>query len=319
MSRLVRALLLAAGAIVLAALIRRVGASIIVDLLRRVGWGFLIVSLLYTAHLAVRSAALWRSLPAPTLSYLEVFRVRLAGEAVEMLTFTGPFLAEPTKGWLLTRAGAAGPDAFGAVAIEYLLYTLLSSWMAAGALTILLRRDALSASLRAPTIGLIAAIGVFTLGFLVAAATGIGLIVPAVRAAGAVVGRGRAERAVGAIEPVEGVLVAFMHARPGRLAEVIALEAAVHGLLALEAGTVLRALALPFGWLDPLIVEGGVKFISVVFFFVPGQIGASESVYTILFQALGFPAAAGLTLALVRRVRALVVAGAGTVALSLTS
>jgi hypothetical protein len=319
MSRIARALLLAAGAIVLAVLVARVGPTLIINLLRRVGWAFLTVSLLYTAHLALRSAALWRSLPAPALRFIDVFQIRLAGEAVEMLTFTGPFLAEPTKGYLLTRRGATGPDAFGAVAIEYLLYTLVSAWLAAGALTLLLVRHALSASLRGPIIGLVVAIALFTAGFLTAAITGVGLIVPAVRAAGGLVGRRRADHAVATIEPVERVLVTFMHARPGRLAEVIVLEAFVHMLLALEVATVMRALALPFGWLDPFIVEGGVKFISVVFFFIPGQIGASESVYTILFQALGFPAAAGLTLALVRRLRALVVAAAGTVALSLTS
>ncbi|HEY2904267.1 MAG TPA: lysylphosphatidylglycerol synthase domain-containing protein [Vicinamibacterales bacterium] len=319
MSRLARALLFAAGAIVLAVLVARVGPTLIFDLLRRVGWAFLTVSLLYTVHLAVRSAALWRSLPSAVMRFVDVFQIRLAGEAVEMLTFTGPFLAEPTKGYLLTRRGATGPDAFGAVAIEYLLYTLVSAWLAAGALALLLLRNALSPSLRGPIIGLVVAIALLTAGFVVAAITGVGLIVPTVRSAGWVVGRQRAERAAAAIEPVECVLVTFMHARPGRLAEVIILEGVVHTLLALEVATVLHALGLPFGWLDPFIVEGGVKFISVVFFFIPGQIGASESVYTILFQALGFPAAAGLTLALVRRVRALVVAAAGTVALSLTS
>jgi glycosyltransferase 2 family protein len=319
MSRVARALLLAAGAIVLAVLVTRVGPAVILTLMRRVGWGFAIVSMLYTTHLAVRSAALWRSLPTCTMRYVDVFRIRLAGEAVEMLTFTGPFLAEPAKGWLLTRQGATAPDAFGAVAIEYLSYTLVSAWLAAGALTLLLLRNALTPSLRTPTIGLIGAIGLFTAGFAVAAMTGIGLIVPAVRGVGAIAGRRRADRAVAAIEPVERVLVTFMHARPARLAEVLVLEAVVHTLLALEVATVLHALALPFGWLDPFIVEGGVKFISVVFFFIPGQIGASESVYTILLPALGFPAAAGLTLALVRRIRALIVAAAGTVALSLTS
>ncbi len=319
MPRLARALLLAAGAVVLAVLVERVGPALIFSLLRRVGWGFLTVSVLYTAHLAVRSAALWRSLPSSALRFIEVFQVRLAGEAVEMLTFTGPFLAEPTKGYLLTRRGATGPDAFGAVAIEYLLYTLVSAWLAAGSLTLLVVRHALSPSLRGPIVGLVAAIAVFTAGFMVAAVTGIGMIVPAVRGVGRIIGRHRADRVVAAIEPVEQVLVTFMHARPARLAEVIVLECVVHTLLALEVATVLHTLSLPFRWLDPFIVEGGVKFISVVFFFIPGQIGASESVYTILFQALGFPAAAGLTLALVRRVRALVVAAAGTVALSLTS
>jgi len=81
----------------------------------------------------------------------------------------------------------------------------------------------------------------------------------------------------------------------------------------------MRALQLHIDWFDPFMVEGGAKFISVAFFFVPGQIGAHEGVYTVLFKTLGFIAAAGLTMALFRRIRALAVAAAGTLALSLTS
>ena len=38
-----------------------------------------------------------------------------------------------------------------------------------------------------------------------------------------------------------------------------------------------------------------MKFISLAFFFVPGQIGAQESVSTLLFQSIGFPGTLGLT------------------------
>jgi len=54
MSRLVRVLLLAAGAIVLALLVVRLGPAVILSLLQQIGWGFAIIPLLYAAHLAVR-------------------------------------------------------------------------------------------------------------------------------------------------------------------------------------------------------------------------------------------------------------------------
>jgi len=254
------------------------------------------------------------------LSYGDVLRVRLLGEAIETLTFTGPFLAEPAKGWLLTKRGLTGADAFGGVAIEYLLYTLVSAWMAAIALALLVSRGALPVLLRTPVAGIVAGVVAFTVGCLVAAVTGVGLIVPAVRALGAIAGPAR-DRLVGAavrIEPVERVLVTFMHRQPARLAEVLGIETAGHALLALEIWIVVGALGFPVGFAQPLIIEGAVKFISVAFFFVPGQIGASESVYTLLFAAIGLPGAVGLTMALVRRVRGLIVAGAGLATLTLT-
>jgi hypothetical protein len=300
-----------AGAAVLGVLVSRVGAGVIVDLLRRVGWGFAVVSLVYVAHVAVRALALWRTLPSGLLPYGEALRVRLASESIETLTFTGPFLAEPAKAWLLTQRGLSGPEAFGGVAIEYLLYTLVAAWMATVALGVLLVRGVLPAALRVPTAGVIAVMIAFTIASVAAAATGVGLLVPMVRAVGTVVGRTRADDLASRIDPTERVLITFMHARPRRLIEVLAIEAAGHALLASEIWIVMRTLGYVVSSLDPFIVEGAVKFISVVFFFVPGQVGASESVYTLLFAAIGLPGAAGLTMALVRRVRGLIVAGIG--------
>jgi len=306
-TRGIRVALLAAGLAVLVALVRQVGIGAVAELLRRTGPALVIVSALYLAHIAVRAAALWRSLDV--LRYADVLRVRLSGEAIEMLTFTGPFLAEPAKGWLLTKQGLSGADAFGGVALEYLVYTLTSAWMAAGALSLLLARGTLPQGLRGPVGGIVAAMAVFTLGFVVAAATGVGLIAPGVRASGA-------KSAAARLEPVERVMVTFMHGQPRRLLQVIAIELAGQLLLATEILVTVRALGFAFSALDALLVEGSVKFISIAFFFVPGQLGASESVYTLLFRTIGLPGAVGLTMALVRRVRAVIVAA---IALALSS
>jgi len=57
--------------------------------------------------------------------------------------------------------------------------------------------------------------------------------------------------------------------------------------------------------------------IGLVFAFVPGQVGAAESVYVLLARAVGLPAVVGLTLALVRRVRGLLVGAMAVGALTL--
>jgi hypothetical protein len=66
-----------------------------------------------------------------------------------------------------------------------------------------------------------------------------------------------------------------------------------------------------------LILEGGAKFIATAFAFIPGQMGASEGIYALLAGAIGLPTAAGLTLALVRRIRGLLVASVGVLVLTL--
>jgi hypothetical protein len=176
-------------------------------------------------------------------------------------------------------------------------------------LSILLSRQLLPHAFTAPIIGIIAGMGAFTMGCAWASASGVGLIAATIRRLGA---RHLASR----VDPIERVLVSFMRTHTRRMYGVLAIEAAAQALLAAEVWVVFAALGLPLAPVDPLLVEGGVKFISVAFFFIPGQVGASEGVYSLLVSALGFPAAAGLTLALVRRVRGVIVAGVGVAVLA---
>jgi hypothetical protein len=244
----------------------------------------------------------------------DVLRIRLSAEAVETLTLTGPFLAEPAKGWLLMRRGLTTAAAFGAVATEYLLYMFGSSCLAIVALWLLLSSSRLPPATR-PWLGVVlAAASAFVVGFVFAAASGVGLIAPGLRAAGIVVGRRRAEIAAARVVPVEELIIAFLHGHRGRLLEVLGIEFAAQALLVVELWVVLGALDLPRSWQSAAVIEGGVKFVGILFAFVPGQIGAAEGVYAWLAGAIGLAASAGLSLALVRRFRGLVVAVAGVLA-----
>jgi hypothetical protein len=318
-TRIVRLLLLVLGLGMVALLVWRVGPRLVLNMLARVGWSFPAVAAIYAAHVAIRATALWRSVLGGAVSYGDVLRIRLSGEAVEMLTFTGPFLAEPAKAWLLKHRGLATADAFAAVATEYLLYTVVSSWLATIALSLLLARGLLPPAVRPAAVVILATTIAFIAAFVFAAITGIGLIVPLVRASRLLIGARRAERVAQELSPVEKVLVTFLHTYPKRLTEVFAMETAAHVLLICEIWIVVAGLGFRLSWRDPLIVEGGVKFIAIAFSFIPGQFGASEGVYALLFGAIGLPTAAGLTLALVRRVRGLLVAVAGVVALTFLS
>jgi hypothetical protein len=309
---------LLSGAAVLVALVAHVGLSVVAALLRQVGWSLLAVSALYAMHVAIRAFALWRGLPEGLLPYVDVLRVRVAGEAVEMLTFTGPWLAEPTKGWMLTRHGIGTSEAFGFIALEFLLYTLTAAWMAAAALVVMLRRSALPPGFTTPTILLLWAIGAITLGFALAVATGRGLVVPLIHRAARLTGFPTFDRLAASVAPGEGVLVGFLSGRRLRVLEVVGAEAFSHVLLAGEIALVFHALGVLGRWDDALVFEGASKFIGAAFFFVPGQLGAQEGVYTVLGSALGAPAAAGLTLALARRIRGVIVAILGLALMRLT-
>jgi hypothetical protein len=57
---------------------------------------------------------------------------------------------------------------------------------------------------------------------------------------------------------------------------------------------VVAALGFSRSWSNAIIVDGGVKFVAIVFAFVPGQFGASEGTYALLVAVGGVLASAPL-------------------------
>jgi hypothetical protein len=301
----------------IAFLVWRADPRLVLSMLTRIGWGFLAITGIHALYLGIRAAALQQTILGARISYKDVLRVRLSSEAVERLTFTGPFLAEPAKGWLLKRRGLPTADAFAAVATEYLLYTIISSGLATLAVSLLLARGSLPLAVRPAAVAALVVTIAFLAAFAFAAISGIGLIVPFLRASRILIGKRRADDAARGFSPIESVIIAFLHTHHRRLTQVLAIETAAHLLLVGEIWLVMSALGLALSWTDPLIIEGGAKFIATVFAFIPGQVGASEGVYALLAGAIGLPLAAGVTLALVRRIRGLAVAAAAVGAISL--
>ena len=302
---------IAAGLAALILIVRHIGAATIAGMIHRTGWSFWLVVAIYAAHTALRGVALWQTLPTGAIGLGDVMAIRFGAEGLEMLTLTGPFLAEPAKAWLLHRRGLDGPAAFGAVAAEYLLYNLTAAWLAALALSLLLARAALPRMVRVPAEGMLIGVTILTVGCIVAGITGKGLVAPIVRALTGLVAPGHVDAVDARVRAAEAVLVSVLHDDPRRLGAVIAVEAAGHALLVVEIAVVLSALGLGADPASAFIIEGGVKCIGALFFFVPGQIGVSEGVYALLLPLIALPAAAGVTIALVRRLRALAVGGLG--------
>src|SRR6478609_1670897 len=92
--RVQRVVLLGFGCVLFVYLLVRLGAAGIGLLFLRVGWRFGLIVALYAGHQMVRTFA-WRKclIASQPLSYWEMMKIRLSGEALQFLTFTGPFLA----------------------------------------------------------------------------------------------------------------------------------------------------------------------------------------------------------------------------------
>jgi hypothetical protein len=308
--------LLIIGLSVIVWLVRRSGPSVVWTLVVGMRWRLLFVACLYLTYLAIRALALWRIVPAP-LRYLDVLRIRLSGDAIEILTFTGPFFAEPTKGWLLTRSGLPADEAYAAVATEYLIYNVVTASLSATALVMWITLGALPPLARPIAFVLLGILAVFLGTFVYVASSGIGVIAPIIRSSAAIIGRRRAEVVAQTFSRVERVLVDCLHRRHRAVVEVFAIHAASQVLLMAEIYVVLTAIVTRTAWWYPAMIEGAAKFTGLLFAFIPAQVGASEGVYAFLTGVLGLSTTAGLTLALVRRIRGVLVAAIGVGALTI--
>jgi hypothetical protein len=316
-----RTVLLLLGTALLGFLLWRLGPAEIFRLLGQIGWHSVPIFALYAAYQATRALALRECvLGTPALRFGDALAIRLSGEAVQSLTFTGPLLAEPTKAFLLERHGLTRREGFAATITEYLICTFVTAGMSVAGLLYLVRYLQPSPLVAGVATGMAWGMGAFLAASACAIAFRfylIGTVISGLARSGVL--RGRLRPDMEWINRMEDLLLAILRDRPARFAAILLIEAAAQVFLILEVMWVLRALGLSTPFSHPLVIEATTKFISVAFLFIPMQMGAAEGTYAVVFDTLGLPAAAGFALAFMRRARSLVVASAGLTALAFLS
>ena len=318
---MLRTIFLLLGVVVLAILIWYLGPSEILQLLRRIGWSAIPILFLGAAHHGVRAVALRACVLTPGLvRYGDALAIRLSGEAVNSLTFTGPVMAEPTRAWLLERRGLTLKEGFAVTITESLVYAFVTAAMSIAGLLYLVQHVAAEPGLSRIAIGVVCALAAFLvasgiairrrfylIGAVIAGLTKIGVL------------RGRLRPDMTSIHRVEDVILAILHDRPARFAAIVLLDALAQVCLVFEVFWLLRALQLDTPLSYPIVIEAATKIGGVAALVVPMQVGTAEGTYALVFKVLGLPATAGVALALARRGRSLVIAGIGLTTLGLLS
>jgi len=315
---MLRLVLLLGGAVLLAVLLWQLGPSDVLRELGRVGWYIVPVFLLGAANEALRALALHTSVrPPAALPYRQALAIRLSGEAVQSLTFTGPALAQPTKAWLLEARGLTLQEGFAATLTEYLVASLVGAAMSIAGLLVLVDRYAPPPAMRGLAIGIVCAFSVFLIASAIAIARRfylIGNIIAGLASLGLLRGRLRPDMVW--INQMEDLLLAVLRDAPGRLAAIASIEVATQVVMIVELAVLLRALGIAAPLLLVFVLEASANVMMFLFVFIPLQLGVSEGAYVLLFRATGLPAASGFVVAFLRRARALAVAAAGLTTLA---
>lgn len=317
-SRVVRSLLLALGCALLVWVTARLGWRSIVAMLIDLRWTLLPAVALYAGHQVMRAIALTLCTIRPgSLPVLDAVAVRLAGEAIQYLTFSGPVVAEPTKAWLLSRRGLTTWEGLAATLAEYLASAFSGAVIAIAGLGYVLWVFQPTGPVRGATVAVLVWMVTFAVVCIVGIAGRLHII-------GAILGlAARLPRVgsllrikAGGIRESEDMLIHVLRDRPRPLSVLLAVEAAGQLFLSLELYVLVSALTPSFVIGIAPLMEGATKFINAGFFFVPGQLGVAEGTYAIIFDTFGLPAAVGLAVSFARRLRSILTAGIGLALLS---
>jgi len=303
MTRLTAVLLLM-GLLVLVALVFHTGPAALAAELSRVGWKVLWI-LVPSVGVYVLDARGWRvtlGRHAERLSFRRLFMVRMAGEAVNFTTPAAYLGGEPMKAYLLSRHGVPIIDGLASVVTAKTTMTLAQ-------VVFILTGLGLSAVIlnRSEDLFLTGLVSLLMLGF------GVSLFV-VVQRRGMFVGILRfLERVrLGAswfqkreqqLQALDDAIGDF-YARDRRAFFKSFLFFFLGWLAgAVEVYLIFSLLGLPVTVMTACAVEALAVFIKGGTSFIPGSVGGQEAGTVVLLMAFGYTGAAGVTFAILRRVR----------------
>jgi hypothetical protein len=296
------ALLAAVGGIGLFAYsVRQAGVRQILDAVSRVGWGLLPILVLSGLRFVLRAEA-WRlCTPAGArLTLRQALMAFLAGDAIGNMTPLGLFASEPTK-VLLTRHHLATRESVASLAVDNLVYALsVVAMIAAGLVTMLLT---------VPLPFEMQEWSVVSLVILVVACVG-GVRVFTMRRHAA---PARRVQWLERLAQLRHSVLEFSAGHPARLWRAFAFDVIFHGVAVCEAFLTLRWLLgdRSPSFAEAIMFESLNRVITAGFKFVPLRVGVDEAASGAFASFVGVNPAAGVALAVIRKVRSLFWTGVG--------
>jgi hypothetical protein len=314
-----RLVVAALGLILLIVSIRQAGWDPILASMRSVGAWLIVVVALGAARMAVRARA-WticsRADHDQGIPFGAAFTATLAADALGNLTPLGLLASEPAK-VMMGRRHVPTSTSLSSVAVENGFYTASVLAMLLGGVWVLLQRTNVPPMMeRAGEAVVVAALvgGAVTLWMFrtrPALLSRAGDLLTRVR---------RTPMSKDGLQALEQSVYDVARWPVTRLIHVAAWEALFHVAAVTEVWLILRT--MPAGAhisvTDAFLMETAGRFITVAFKFIPYRLGVDEMGSGSVSQLLGLGASTGVALALVRRVRILVLNAIGIALLART-
>jgi len=311
--RWARALLTCSGLLLLIYLISRVGVAAVLTQLSRFGPWFLVIVGLGFAWLFLQAWA-WHAIqrahfrPVPLG---RLFLVKIISDALNTLLPSANVGGDAARAFLI-RGHVPLKEGLPGIIVDKTVEAFASAlFLASGFLLSLLLLDlpnwmtvAAAVCLLVTGIGVVLLVTVQRKGALWTL-NGVAKIFP--RAGRFAAGRERH------IRDLDANLRVLHGGLGGWTVAATALHFAARVLGAVEVLVIMNVLGAALSALQALFISTGVTLINTAFFIVPGQFGVAESAHVLAVQTLGYSAALGLSLGIIRRIRKLATATVGLI------
>lgn len=316
MKQILRPLFVLAGALVVAYLVVQIGPAAIWGAFRTLSWRLLLVLVFPTCLAVLADTLAWRfTFPEPPRPFSRLIRVRLAGEAVNLVTPTAALGGDLLKAYLL-RPGVALRDSLASViadkttSVVSQILLLLVGLLIGGLLL------PLSPAVLLTMAGSLVVEILCVAGFVMVQLRGV------VGGGGRLLAKLRMPPSREHQDVLDGTdhVLRSLYARHDRgLMASVLCHFLSFTLGTLEIYLVVRFLGIPISLPAAFTIGAfgtAVKFFS---FMVPASLGALEGGNVAIFAAFGLGGAVGLTYTLVRRLREILWVAVGFLASSLVT
>ena len=302
-------------------LVHQTGVDTLLGYASMMGWGAVII-LAISGFRNVFRAGSWFLAIEPahrTVGFWNLMNVMLAGEAIKYLTATGPLLSEAAKAAMVRKDVPLLHGVSSVVAENLIYYVTVFIFMIAG-LPALALLDETSSSMVTISYMITGGMLVFTIIFW-SSVRGrwypAALVLEAIQRRRGDAGKERRgvaaddqksklERVAKHVRGVEENLYSFYSTRRADFLAIVLLNLSAHVINIFEVCLILNLMRLPSSLASGFVIEAATKLINLVFFFVPARAGVYESGNALVFEALGMTTGAGVALAIIRKIRALV-------------
>lgn len=306
--KLLRVGLFLLGAALLALLVVENDPLAALAAMRRAGWRVAVIVVFPFIPVALLDTLGWRyAFRTDRVPFWTLVWVRVAGEAVNMVTPTAALGGEAVKAWLLRKRAPVDEVVTSVVVAKTTITIAQGLFLVVGvvlAWLVTLPGGWLSGMLWLLAVEVVA-LGLFVLAQMRGIFAWSAWLLDRLRV--------RAPRLAGALLRLDDNLVAFYTREPRRLLLSIAFHFAAWVLGTLEAWLILRFLDVDVSLALATVIEAFANAVRVATFLVPASVGVLEGGYVAMFAPLGIASSIAIAFGLVRRVREVVWVAVGLV------